>query len=470
MPFDARGLPVTTDSPDSVAAANLFAAAFLGYRTGIEAVLDAADADPDCALLQAQAAMLYLFLESPEGHRLAAPLIARARAAAPGATERERLVVEAATAWCAGDLPRAIALHDLLAEGFPRDLAMVKLGQYHRFNRGDGAGMLRLAEIAAPAQPDDPQLHAMRAFGLEQCHLLTEAEAAARHALDRQPDEPWAQHALAHVLLTEGRIAEGAREMLGFAPGWVGLNSFMLTHNWWHAALFLIDLDRLDEALALYDDRVWGVWKDYSQDQVNAAALLARLELRRVAVGDRWQDLADHCAARAADHEWPFLDLHYLYALARAGRDAAAAMLADLERFAWNDAPEWAAPVWRGVAVPAAQGLLAHARGDVATAADRLDAALPRLQQIGGSHAQRDLFALIHLDALIRGGRLGEARRILEQRRRAQPAVPWAHRALARVYDGLGLAAPATAADAAARQATAAAARAPLPLPARPAP
>ena len=123
-----------------------------------------------------------------------------------------------------------------------------------------------------------------------------------------------------------------------------------------------------------------------------------------------------------------------------------------------------------GVAVPAAQGLLAHARGDVATAADRLDAALPRLQQIGGSHAQRDLFALIHLDALIRGGRLGEARRILEQRRRAQPAVPWAHRALARVYDGLGLAAPATAADAAARQATAAAARAPLPLPARPAP
>jgi hypothetical protein len=460
MPLDARGLTVTTDSPDSVAAADLFSAAFLGYRTGIEAVIDAAEADPDCALLQAYAAILYLFLESPEGHRLAAPAVERARARAVTATERERLVIEAAAAWAAGDLPRAQAVHDGLAERFPTDLAMVKLGQYHRFNRGDCAGMLRLAATAEPANPEDPHLHGLLAFGYEQCHLLDLAEAAADRSLTLDDSEPWAQHALAHVWLTQGRIADGAAAMRRFSDGWAGLNSFMRTHNWWHAALFEIDLDRPEAALALYDREIWGVWKDYSQDQVNAASLLARLELRGVDVGDRWRDLADHCAARAGDHEQPFLDLHYLYALARAGGERGPAMLADLERFAWHDAPAWSADAWRVVAVPAAQGLVAHARGDVGTAADRLGVALPRLREIGGSHAQRDLFHLIHLDALVRGGRLVEAQQLLEPMRQSRPAVPWTHRTLAGLYDRLGLAAQATAADAAARLAADAAAQA----------
>jgi hypothetical protein len=58
--------------------------------------------------------------------------------------------------------------------------------------------------------------------------------------------------------------------------------------------------------------------------------------------------------------------------------------------------------VWRDVAVPAARGLLAHARGDAALAARELGRALPRMAEIGGSHAQRDLFTRIHRDALER--------------------------------------------------------------------
>ena len=67
----------------------------------------------------------------------------------------------------------------------------------------------------------------------------------------------------------------------------------MYTHNWWHLALFLIDLDRGDEALALYDARVGRV-EGFSEDQINAVSLLARLELRGVDVGDRWADVAPY--------------------------------------------------------------------------------------------------------------------------------------------------------------------------------
>ena len=93
-----------------------------------------------------------------------------------------------------------------------------------------------------------------------------------------QAAEPWAQHALAHVMLTDGRLAEGAALLQQMSSGWHGLTSFMRCHLWWHLALFQIDLGDDAAALKLYDDQVWGVDKTYSQDQVGAVSLLARLE------------------------------------------------------------------------------------------------------------------------------------------------------------------------------------------------
>ncbi|MGC1301497.1 MAG: tetratricopeptide repeat protein, partial [Caulobacteraceae bacterium] len=100
-------------------------------------------------------------------------------------------------------------------------------------------------------------------------------------------------------------------------------------------------------------------------------------------------------------------------------------------------------------AAPVAQGLLAHARGDMETAVQRLTSALPRLIDLGGSHAQRDLFELILLDAVIRSDRLEHAQQMLELRRSSDPTGVPVNRALAKVYADLGL--PRESAVAAAR-------------------
>jgi tetratricopeptide (TPR) repeat protein len=152
----------------------------------------------------------------------------------------------------------------------------------------------------------------MYAFGLEECNRLDEAEAHARKAIEMQRKDPWAHHALAHCLEARGRLVEGVAFLQSVSDTWEDCNSFMYTHNWWHLALFLIDLDRLDEALALFDTRVWGVWKEFSEDQINAISLLARLELRGVDVGARWADVASYLEQRLHDHFVPFLDLQYL--------------------------------------------------------------------------------------------------------------------------------------------------------------
>ena len=130
--------------------------------------------------------------------------------------------------------------------------------------------------------------------------------------------------------------------------------------------------------LALYDQQVWGVVKEYTQDQINAISLLARLELAGVDVGPRWADVADHLALRLADHVLPFLDLQYLYGLARAGRtEAARALLHNITTHAATRTEAHERTVWQQVCIPTAHGLLAHAQGDWATAVEQLGVACP---------------------------------------------------------------------------------------------
>ncbi len=436
MRADSLGNLVTLDDASSLVAVNDFVEGVISCEARAVNLLGMAGQDHS-AIVQAYAATLHMFAETGDASANARPWLQRAQAAAPSATPREQRFVAAIAAWVEGDIDTAIRLHEEQAVAFPRDLVSLKLGQYHLFNRGDAPGMLRLARSVVPAAADVPYLHGMLAFGWEQCHYLREAEAAARHAMALCHKEPWAHHALAHVMLTEGRLQEGLAFTQEVNGTWTGLNSFMLTHNWWHVALFALDLGQHDDVLRLYDQQVWGVAKDYSQDQINAVSLLARLELAGVDVGERWNDVADHLATRVHDHVLPFLDLQYLYGLARAGRPEADRLYAQMRHGAAGPAPDEA--VWQTVGVPAGAGLLAHARGDFKSAAQSLAQALPRLREIGGSHAQRDLFAQIYIDALERSGQHAEAQHLVQQQARLQPQSFRLSRQAARLASTLGI-------------------------------
>ena len=238
---------------------------------------------------------------------------------------------------------------------------------------------------------------------------------------------------------------------------WTELNSFMLTHNFWHLGLYHISLGAYDKVLALYDQHVWGVWKEYSQDQIGAVSLLMRLELVGVDVDDRWSEVGHYLKARANDLVQPFLTMQYLYGLARAGLPEADELMRHVREHA-AQAASFVREAWADVALPACEGLLAHARGDAEACVRKLGAAMPPLLEIGGSHAQRDLFDQVLLDATIRSGRLVAAQRMLELRRQWEPNGVPLNRALANVYQGLGL--PLEAARAAERAKLAMAGRA----------
>ncbi|WP_416772907.1 tetratricopeptide repeat protein [Pseudomonas sp. RHF3.3-3] len=437
MFLDYLGNPIDSDLSTTRRGIDDFIGGFLGYHPRAENILAAADADPNSRLANALAGILLMFSESPDGPRLAERYRQQADAVHV-AHRRADLYLATLDAWIADDLERVLGLTEHLLDSFPRDLFAAKLNQYVEFNRGNWPALLRIALKARDAAPEIAHSHGLLAFAYEQCHLLDEAEAAARQALALQADEAWAQHALAHVLLTRGRIEEGIDFLESVKHHWQGLNSFMYTHNWWHLALFYLARGQDQRVLEIYDRHVWGILPEYSQDQIGAVSLLARLELAGVDVGQRWQAVATYLRVRVADTVQPFLSVQYLYGLARAGLPEADRLLEALRERS-HSAPAFSRDTWAQVTLPLAEGLLAHARGDWHTAALRLGSVLPRLNDIGGSHAQRDLFTQIELDARLHAGDWRAAQQTLELRRGYDALDVPTNRHLVRVYEALGL-------------------------------
>lgn len=435
---DWLGNDVSTDSEATLAGVNDFIEGFLAYETKAVNVLKAADDAPDSCLANAYAGLLCMFMESSDAATAARPYLEKAEAAAAGATAREQLTTAIVRAWADGDIARTLALSRQAAKEFPRDLALVKQAQYHYFNLGNCAGMLAIADHVQDRNQDIPYMHGLMAFGYEQCHLLDEAEAAARKAISMKRKEPWAHHAMAHVMLTQGRVQEGLAFMNEMSETWQDLNSFMFTHNWWHLTLFLISQGRYDEVLKLYDERIWGIWKEYSQDQIGAVSLLMRLELAGVDVGDRWDDVGAYLRRRVNDFVQPFLSMQYLYGLARARLPEADQLMENMRVFAAN-APTLTREAWAMVCITASEGLLAHARDDHDLAFRKMSLALPRLLEIGGSHAQRGLFEQVLLDSMIKTGRYAQAQQALEGMRGYDPKSVPVNLALAHVYEQLDL-------------------------------
>lgn len=402
MLTDFQGLAVTT-SPGAVPHLNRFIDQALYYGNQAEdAILQALAVDSTCAIAQAYAAAYYLSQENAIARRTAISHLRMAQRCADTATEREQWYISAIAAWARGAISEAANLHEAIALKYPGDLISVQQGQYHYFYRGEAGRLLRIAETVFPANADNHYLYGMLAFGLEQCGELNQAMEVGLQAIALNRFDPWAQHAIAHVLEEQNRPETGIAWMEGHADTWEPCNSMLYTHNWWHVALYYLALGKMQKVLELYDQHLWGRANPASpKDQVGAISTLLRLELQGVNVGQRWNALAPHLYPRLHEHALPFQDLHYIYALARAGyTDWVSELLQSLTLYA-RRVPAEMKQTWLHITLPVAKGLIAYAEADWSTAISELRPRLPKLHTVGGSHTQRKLFEQIYKHAVL---------------------------------------------------------------------
>ena len=173
-------------------------------------------------------------------------------------------------------------------------------------------------------------------------------------------------------------------------------------------------------------------------DISNAVSLLWRLEQEGVDVGNRWEELAARSQAHIDDHLLVFGDMHYLMALSAAGRaDDAARLLESLSRYA-TESEETEAAVAGDPGLALGRAVLACGRGDHGNAVRELVVVRDKIWRIGGSHAQRDLFEEMLIDAALRAGKTESARALLTERLERRPRSAWGWRHFAKVLDRLG--------------------------------
>lgn len=173
------------------------------------------------------------------------------------------------------------------------------------------------AALLADWPSQDPHRHfveGMHAFSLTEVGRHEEAEQMGAAALEADPEDLWARHALAHVYENTDDTPRSLELLADSVDIWED-QDLLATHMWWHLGLRLLAAGDIEAVLEIFDRQ---------QPQATTAfqlcdqtSLLWHAEYAGFSVGDRWDDVADRWDGVAERHSCAFIDLHAALAYIR---------------------------------------------------------------------------------------------------------------------------------------------------------
>ena len=425
MEQDVWGYPVDTTHTATREYFDRAIARFFEFRMDAVDHADAAiAADPDCAMAQLLKGYLLTGAQSRRLRPTIAAHIEKAEARPGGLSPRAKGWLAGLKALYANDLPAASAAFYNHLTRWPRDLFLIKqLQQQTLFWRGRSLDLrdsvLRLRHAWDESVPGYAHFLGLMAFGYEEAGDYAAAERCGRACVERAPDDIWGVHSVAHVLEMQGRHAEGLHWLDYPLDVWDD-RAPLARHLWWHKALFAWDSGDHAQALDLFDTVIYPEKTAAYIDVQNAASLLWRVEMAGGDVGIRWETVAQQAEETLDDQMLAFTDTHVAMALARTGRTEALARQRQVlaER---ADGAGYAASLAEDVTMPLADAIAAYWSGDYSRAVDGLLATRENWSTVGGSHAQRDLYAQALLDAAVKAKNLPLAQSLLAERAALHP-------------------------------------------------
>ena len=274
-----------------------------------------------------------------------------------------------------------------------------------------------IVERAIPAYGDDWWFTGLLAFIRQEQGRFDEAMDLSCRSLAEEPAAGHSAHARAHAHYETGDHGAG----LAWMDDWVrgdGAGTDSLSHFSWHAALHELSLGDLDAVRRRYDSQLRPDGALGCRALVDTGSLLFRWALTpgrddvpaMRAVADATPD------ATLRHPATPFLAMHAAVCTSRRTTRSRSAT-----------SRRWAArhdhPTHREVVAPLARALRSMATGSCSSAADQLAALDAQTWRLGGSDAQREVIEEARISALLRSGRLDEARQLLDDRldRRESP-------------------------------------------------
>lgn len=438
---DCRGVPISYSDRAAIEGlerALLCALAFRGDAIAeIDKVLDEHPGFIMAHLFKAswltQAMETRVYAEMVQALKNAAALAGRAN-------NRELGHLAAVKKWVEGDFYGAVQIWEDVLTGNPRDLIALQLAHLSHVLLGDVVGqrdtVARVLPLWDETVPGYEFVLGFYAFGLEENSDYSRAEEIGREALSMRPDNPYAVHAVGHVMEMKGRQAGGIRFMMDHARHW-GTSNFA-NHLWWHTALFHIDLDQAGPALDIFDEHLRCGRAGDRYEELDASALLWRLKLLGIDTGSRWADLADKWAPSAQDTLYAFNDVHAMMAFVADGRiEAQDALFSANERYV-EHASDANAAMSREIGLPFCLAMRDFHNERYGDCVDRLVPVRYMTHKLGGSFAQRDIIGWTLLEAALRARRFDLAQALANERCALKPTSAQNWRYVARASEGLG--------------------------------
>ena len=370
------------------------------------------------------------------GHCLCAALIVRAddtsgqeklnasiafiMGACPDPDHRAHRHAVAARAWLTGNSGAAAELYGAIVIDYPRDILALMAAHALDFRLGRRLLLRdRIAQVLPEWEPGMlgySSVLAMYAFGLEENGEYGPAERIARQALAIDPGHPGAIYVIAHVMEMQGRVREGLAFLAETESAWSNHTGFSI-HLAWHQALLYLEDDDPGSALTMYDAQMADGTVSDIPALADASALLWRLGLRNMPLGNRWEVLANRWQMQPLTAMRPFYLVHAMMAFAAARRtEAKTVVLKLLSATHESDASE------KTLAFMACNALLACSNSNYEGSLEWLARLRPIAHRCGGSLAQCDVLHLTYTEAAFRGHKTSLARALVAERLAKKPA------------------------------------------------
>lgn len=331
--------------------------------------------------------------------------------------DQELLHVQVVNHWANNELKDATRKLEKIATLYPEDVSALKMNQDTYFMLGTALPMRNsLASSLFQMSSKNPlkgYVHGMFAFALEESNMFDESQAQARKALELIPRDTWAIHNYAHCLEMQAKVEEGLKWMYDKKCDWSPCQ-MLACHQYWHSALFHINNNQFDEAVALLDKEVLTRCvssKSTSLDLHDAASMVYRMELvdlfgktikkdnTKEDSHKRWSGVYNMCKPHRRDHLLGFNDAHFMMAyLGMDDMQTARELIDTIDESPYLNEGQT-------VVKPLLEAMYQFKMAAYDRCVDLLESIRFDIIKIGGSHAQRDVFEQLMLVAALKSSK-----------------------------------------------------------------
>lgn len=350
--------------------------------------------------------------------------------------EREKLHLQAAKVLLDGNFHAASKQLAEISKKYPRDILALAVGHQLDFFTGNTKMLQSRIETALPCWTTEDKYYSnllgMYSFGLEEAGHYDKAEDIGLEAVERNPKNVWAIHAVTHTYEMQASFVKGMKYLDARQDDWAKGN-FFLNHNWWHYALYTLEAGQHARALQIHDSVLFTDKTNLALQLLDATALCWRLYLEGYDVKERFIKHAELWKSKTDPAFYAFNDMHIAMAFVGAGFEREAErFIASREHWlrevadktAQSDETVSNVQMTRDIGLPICKAILAFGRGQYRDVVNHLYPIRHRLHEFGGSHAQRDVVLMTLIEAAVRGGDM-RAKEILNERFEVKARSPY---------------------------------------------